>query len=457
MDHQQPRAGSSRDNELSNPWILIQDHQEPQLKEMASAKEKDEGVNYVVYVKLPFNRRDFVDPPPVQWDERKSEVLWAHISGSQDEIRWEELAAHFNVTVQFLVQMAAFLTERHASQLRAQMRKIATVHGPSSNAPSPVPGTEPTGYPVFPTAEAIRRAGSATGRAPSALSARKDSPLPRNEPAFAGPAGPSVAKTGIPVRPQVSRNSSAGTTVPTTKTGQATTAQRRRLPSLGISTAQATAYDKKEDREPPSSSPVRSTSPSSDSDESSPVQSRIIRRPPRFKPAKGPNGDDDDEAEPAFLPFQPQRGSAFSSAGSGQDMGATVRGRDIRDFARRLPLRDSSKDQSQTSDSSTSSAAMVPRRLVGGGPLSPRRAAELAGRSPSGKGKGVSREGSDGTPSMGSSFSDLDDASVTQSALEEALASRMQDGTIGSRMSTIGQAIRSRYLPKGNGNKPREG
>lgn len=45
------------------------------------------------------------------------------------------------------------------------------------------------------------------------------------------------------------------------------------------------------------------------------------------------------------------------------------------------------------------------------------------------------------------------DASVTQSALEEALASRMQDGTIGSRMSTIGQAIRSRYLPT---NRPRD-
>jgi hypothetical protein len=45
------------------------------------------------------------------------------------------------------------------------------------------------------------------------------------------------------------------------------------------------------------------------------------------------------------------------------------------------------------------------------------------------------------------------DASVTQSALEEALASRMQDGTIGSRMSTIGHAIRSRYLPV---NRPRD-
>jgi hypothetical protein len=45
------------------------------------------------------------------------------------------------------------------------------------------------------------------------------------------------------------------------------------------------------------------------------------------------------------------------------------------------------------------------------------------------------------------------DASVTQSALEEALASNMQDGggtTVGSRMSTFGNAFKSRYLPKGN-------
>lgn len=43
------------------------------------------------------------------------------------------------------------------------------------------------------------------------------------------------------------------------------------------------------------------------------------------------------------------------------------------------------------------------------------------------------------------------DASVTQSALEEALASKMQDGgTIGSRMSTFSQAFSRRYLPKAN-------
>ena len=55
---------------------------------------------------------------------------------------------------------------------------------------------------------------------------------------------------------------------------------------------------------------------------------------------------------------------------------------------------------------------------------------------------------------MGSSFSDLDDASVTQSALEEALAREMGQPGGGSsigvgvagRMSTISQALRSRYL-----------
>lgn len=44
---------------------------------------------------------------------------------------------------------------------------------------------------------------------------------------------------------------------------------------------------------------------------------------------------------------------------------------------------------------------------------------------------------------MGSSFSDLDDLSVTQSALEEALLSNMQHGSIGmgSRMSSLRDAL----------------
>lgn len=56
---------------------------------------------------------------------------------------------------------------------------------------------------------------------------------------------------------------------------------------------------------------------------------------------------------------------------------------------------------------------------------------------------------------MGSSFSDLDDASVTQSALEEALLSNMGNNggnaSMASRVSGISQALRSRYFDAQSG------
>ena len=54
---------------------------------------------------------------------------------------------------------------------------------------------------------------------------------------------------------------------------------------------------------------------------------------------------------------------------------------------------------------------------------------------------------------MGSSFSDLDDASVTQSALEEALMSNMGNttGTVASRVSAIGGALGLRGRGVGGG------
>lgn len=125
----------------------------------------------------------------------------------------------------------------------------------------------------------------------------------------------------------------------------------------------------------------------------------------------GSLADEEDEAEPAFLPLRTQQSDGGGS--SHKDLSATLKG-DLGDRKRRGKDPASGKEgtvQSQTSDSSTSSAAFVSRKPAGDrrpGPLSPRRTAELAGKSPVGKGKGYSREGSDGTPSMGSSFSDLD-------------------------------------------------
>ncbi|TDZ38684.1 Autophagy-related protein 29 [Colletotrichum spinosum] len=386
---------------------------------------------YTVFVRLPILRGEFKDPPAVRWDSTKDDVLWSKLSEQKADINWPELAAQLDVTVEFLVQQVAYVNERHTAQVRAQVRK-ATAAAKGSAAPSPVPSGEPHSH----------------QRTISALSIRRESPLPRNDPST--PATPITTS----LRPNISRNASAGTISHNLGAGgsssrqnkpassrPSTETQRRRLSSLPI-------QNTTQSPEPASPGPDESSSPTSSDDESSPAQSRIIRRPPRFQQRDGPvdlEDDEDDDAEPAFLQYKPQ-----SSNASAQDLGSTLRG-DPRN-ARRTPKGKERTHHSETSDSSTSSPALVSRGPSAGerrpvGPLSPRRQAELSGKSPSSKGKGYSRDGSDGTPSMGSSFSDLDDASVTQSALEEALTSKMQDGAIGSRFS-ISQAFRSRYMPK---------
>ncbi|KAM3087067.1 hypothetical protein ACMFMF_000999 [Clarireedia jacksonii] len=162
--------------------------------------------------------------------------------------------------------------------------------------------------------------------------------------------------------------------------------------------------------QPPRDSPQQQhhlPSPSdsdSDSDSSAPVQSRLLRR--RFPSSKKDKEKEANENEPssdsdelAFLP-------------TAHDPSATLRG-DPRHMSRRN-LVHSKKPltrESQTSDSSNSSSAQVIRkpdiaplhhrnpgqRRPPTGPLSPRRTVELQ-----------SERSDGGTPSMGSSFSDLD-------------------------------------------------
>lgn len=150
-------------------------------------------------------------------------------------------------------------------------------------------------------------------------------------------------------------------------------------------------------------SPSPAASSSEDSDSDIPVKSRLLRRPPRFTDHRAEDADDDDDA-PAFLPF---------SSTIEHDPSATLRLNDENEH-RYPPKRIGGAQESQTSDSSASSAALVKvdkgKPLMG--TLSPRRTAELSGRSPMSKGKGVGRDGSDGSPSMGSSFSDLDGKSL---------------------------------------------
>lgn len=167
------------------------------------------------------------------------------------------------------------------------------------------------------------------------------------------------------------------------------------------------------------------TSSSSESEsEDEEIDSRKNPRFKRFgkfsihKPGLRDDEDDDEDESPAFLPMS--RGTRQKSRrGSGQDLSATLRlNAESPDAQRWRPAQhpEPSRNPVTTESSASSASSGVPVNLPpesgrrtgqAAGPLSPRRTAELARSSPR-RSVGSGREASDGTPSMGSSFSDLD-------------------------------------------------
>lgn len=194
-----------------------------------------------------------------------------------------------------------------------------------------------------------------------------------------------------------------------------------------------------------SSSAIDSNSSSSDPEAQAPMsRSRAFVRKPRYMSARShqsPLSDADEEGEdsPPFLPFSD---ATPTTPPPHPDPAATMKispKENLKSLSSEPTVKGKAAISPQTVDSDSSSVQSQPRarhhpQANRPSALSPqqRRLAKEAG--------------SDGTLSMGSSFSDLDDASVTQSALEEALAGEMQHGGVASRMSTISQALRSRYL-----------
>lgn len=209
-----------------------------------------------------------------------------------------------------------------------------------------------------------------------------------------------------------------------------------------------------------------------------------ISKTRQVRKESSPDDDDeeDDEDSPPFLPFANTSANPASTAGQHADPSATLRGGvgspnppqkptvHRRGTSERIvPATSRAGTEPKVLTSSASSASPGPTPTTAtqhhhntGNPtnlkapnqppglLSPHQAAalEAAGLSPR---RRPGKEGSDGTPSMGSSFSDLDDASVTQSALEEALMSNMghngsANASVASRVSGLSQALRSRYF-----------
>ncbi|KAL7812593.1 Arb2 domain-containing protein [Trichoderma aethiopicum] len=345
---------------------------------------------YTVFIRVPIPRRGFVDPPPISWDAAKDEALWKILSGHKE----------IDFPVDFLVQQVAYLNERHQSHFLAQVRK-ATAAAKGSATQSPVPASD---------------AGHL--RTPSALSIRRDVSTLRNE---SGAAGPAV---NSPNRPAMSRNASGTTTVMRDGSGASPRigtrpslraldqAARTRLSSLPIPSPSPKSPElpAAETNKANSPGPAESSSSSSSDDESLAVQSRIIRRPPRYQPPQDSYPypvDEDDESEPAFRPYNAPSAGPSSSP----DLSSTLKLRNAGPSggARRNP-RPFAKEShhSQTSDSSASSPAM---------PLRPVKARESNNVDPSSPSRRAtdprsSRDNSEGTPSISSSFSDLDGMSL---------------------------------------------
>lgn len=450
--------------------------------------------HFTIFIRLPFARGDFVDPPPVAWSAAKERELWEVLSKSSKghEIDWKALSARFKVTQAFLLQQAAWLYERQLSQVRAQMRRVGNR---SSNTPSPLP---PSNTASVLAAQPMRRTGSGGSRVPSRLSTQ----VP-------------VSEGDAPGTPNKGRSSFAARTSSQTSLGQAKGESTSSRP-LSRKTSKDSGIVSRTHSRRGSVQHQITRSPKQDvvhevdsSSEEEMTQSRMLHRRPnpaasrRMAPTRksqhtrrpsAPQLDEEDEEDsPAFLPFSANSsGTTRADPTAARDPSATLRGglaQTPRPSAHRRSTSErivpqqvnpqtTSNDQLTSSNSSASeipSDVSRPRtgnhsnRQSGRGhlpnPLSPRQQAALAaaaGLSPRLRRQaGTAGYGSDTSPSMGSSFSDLDDASVTQSALEEALLSGMGNttmtmgggpsatgavGNVANRVSGISQALRSRYF-----------
>lgn len=441
--------------------------------------------HFTLFIRLPFARGDFVDPPPVAWSAAKERELWEVLSRSSRgyEIDWKGLSERFQVTQAFLLQQAAWLYERQLSQVRAQMRRMGNR---SSNTASPIPQSNTAsvlgGQPM-------KRAGSGGSRVPSRLATQ----VPVGE--SSAPGTPSKGRSSLPIRTS-SQSGAAHNKPESTSLRQLSRRTSRENEVASRTHSRRGSVQHQITRSPKQDLDLKLES----SSEEELTQSRLLqhRRPNPAasrrtaptrkshharKPSAPQVDEEDEEDSPVFLPFSNQSSETAKGDGSSsRDAVMTARSsitQTPRPAANRRSTSERITPQKTKTNvqltSSNSSASEVPSdppltsdnrpqgRVHLPNPLSPNEQAALAaaaGLSPRPRRAGNhGGQGSDTSPSMGSSFSDLDDASVTQSALEEALLSGMGNttmtmgggtsgavGNVANRVSGISQALKSRYF-----------
>lgn len=86
--------------------------------------EPKQAPHYTLLIRLPFSRSSFQDPAPVTWDSTKDQALWKLISSGPKTIDWAALSKEFNVELAFLLQQAAWLSERHFRRMREGVGRL---------------------------------------------------------------------------------------------------------------------------------------------------------------------------------------------------------------------------------------------------------------------------------------------------------------------------------------------
>ncbi|RVX66518.1 hypothetical protein B0A52_09803 [Exophiala mesophila] len=550
-----PSTGRSLKPKAPHAQSSMSTHDSLITNNMSSPAAPTMEDHFTVFVRLPYKRGSFTDPPPVSWSAAKERALWDILSrqSKSNEMDWKSMAERFQVTEKFLLQQAAWLYERQLSQVRAQMRKVGNRQ---SATPSPAPGSASTS---MVGGQAMKRAGSGGSRVPSRLSTQAiGSPI-----IGAGdstPGTPAKSRTSLPfrassgttnvnlatqsrtsssaVRPlsrQSSKDNEPGAVFPPTQSRRGSMQHQILrspiLPRSGPSTQQTKqeSSDSEEDltqsrnfvrRPNPSSIHRRAVSlrkeiPSQHTGSSTPIdQASGSPIPPQHNQDQEDDDDDEDEDGPSFLPFvapaaNPTPNKARPSSSSQQDPSATLRGTlyqlqtqnvrptlDRRGTSERInsptvePPTPRAKDRANTEGRSpslgsptttttqhghpgsqgtgTSSGITSTRPLSS--PLTRQAPSPTQHRTPltstssrpttsnshvnprsnlttATSNNSNNHPGSDTSPSMGSSFSDLEDASVTQSALEEALMSGI--GNTASIM-TVGSTSTSTHPNSAN-------
>ncbi|KZM23268.1 uncharacterized protein EKO05_0004448 [Ascochyta rabiei] len=410
------------------------------------------STQFTALIRLPFPRGNFVDPPQAQWDADKDRQLWKVISKSSktSDLNWVELATKFQVPPTFLLQQAAWLYERHFEHVRNQMKKVS---GSTVTAPAASGGGSTL---ASVGGVAMQRAGSGGAGPPRTTSALSGGR--RNSPnlGLGEVIEPAPALTRTPSTTTITQTRAQTQQLPA-RTLSARSTQRPNLtrPSRDDQPVSPGSLAPTNVQEPPDSPEIPdSSSPSSSSmsDTDHPAhRSQLFKRPPRFQQkqarelapfAEGDGTQEADEADSPAATMLPFASAARRVPGASKQTQSEQK-TPLVDRQKSIAAAKQSSPQSrattETASSMTSSASASDTpsgpQAATKSPVSPNfnhRAAMANLGSP--RAQALRRkEGSEGTPSMGSSFSDIDDAGISQSALEEALLSNMQHG----RMSTL--------------------